>query len=111
VPAKVQVLRHRRVNHACPGCEQCVKSTPLPEQILAKTTACAGLLAHLVTSKDVDSLATIAKTNRIRPCWPREAVERQSSAAVTAANVADHQSRDPFGCMHLTPDKLQNSQV
>jgi hypothetical protein len=40
-----------------------------------------------------------------------EAVERQSSAAVTAANVADHQSRDPFGCMHLTPDKLQNSQV
>ena len=32
-------------------------------------------------------------------------------SAVTAANVADHQSRDPFGCMHLTPDKLQNSQV
>jgi transposase len=66
VPAKVQVLRHLRVKHACPGCEQCVKSTPLPEQILAKTRACAGLLAHLLTSKDVDSLATIAKTNRIR---------------------------------------------
>jgi hypothetical protein len=45
------------------------------------------------------------------PVLPREAVERQSSAAVTAANVADHQSRDPFGCMHLAPDKLQNSQV
>ena len=110
MPAKVQVLRHLRVKHACPGCEQCVKSTPLPEQILAKTSACAGLLAHLLTSKDVDSLATIAKTNRIRPL-PREAVERQSSAAVTAANAADHQSRDPFGCMHLTPEKLQNSQA
>jgi len=68
VPAKVQVLRRLRVKHACPGCEQCVKSTPLPEQILPKTGACAGLPAHLVTSKDVDSLATIAKTNRIRPC-------------------------------------------
>lgn len=33
---------------------------------LAKTSACAGLLAHLVTSKYVDPLATIAKTNRIR---------------------------------------------
>jgi hypothetical protein len=30
-------------------------------------SACAGLLAHLVTSKYVDSLATIAKTNTIRP--------------------------------------------
>ncbi len=65
---QVQVLRHLRVKHACPGCEQGVKSTPLPERILPKTSACAGLLAHLVTSKDVDSLATIAKTNRIRPC-------------------------------------------
>ena len=54
---------------------------------------------------------TIAKTKQNSPVLPREAAERQSSAAVTAANVADHQSRDPFGCMHLTPDKLQNSQV
>jgi transposase len=67
VPAKVQELRHLRVKHACPGCEQCVRSTPLPEQILGKTSDCPGLLAHLVTSKYVDSLATIAKTNRIRP--------------------------------------------
>jgi hypothetical protein len=45
VPAKVQVLRHLRVKYAR-----------------------AGLLVHLVTSKYVDSLAMIAKTNRIRPC-------------------------------------------
>ena len=44
MPPKVQVLRHLRVKHAR-----------------------AGLLAHLVTSKYVDSLATIAKTNRILP--------------------------------------------
>ena len=29
---------------------------------------CAGLLAHSVTSKYINSLATIAKTNSIRPC-------------------------------------------
>ena len=51
------------------------------------------------------------KDQQNSPVLPREAVERQSSAAVTAANAADHQSRDPFGCMHLTPDKLQNSQA
>jgi transposase len=56
VPAKVQVLRHVRVKYACPGCEQCVKSAPLPEHILPKTNASPSLLAQLVTSKYVDSL-------------------------------------------------------
>ena len=56
VPAKVQVLRHVRVKYACPGCEQCVRTAALPEHILPKTNASPGLLAHLVTSKYVDSL-------------------------------------------------------
>jgi transposase len=56
VPAKVQVLRHLRVKYACSGCEQGVKSAPVPEQMLPKSNASAGLLAHLVTSKYVDSL-------------------------------------------------------
>jgi transposase len=56
VPAKVQVLRHVRIKYACPGCEQCVKTAPVPEHILPKTNASPGLLAQLVTSKYVDSL-------------------------------------------------------
>ena len=56
VPAKVQVLRHVRVKYACPGCEQCVRTAALPKHILPKTNASPGLLAHLVTSKYVDSL-------------------------------------------------------
>lgn len=56
VPAKVQVLRHVRVKYACPGCEQCVKTAPLPQHILPKTNATPGLLAQVVTSKYVDSL-------------------------------------------------------
>jgi transposase len=41
---------------ACPGCEQCVKSAPLPPQILPKTNASPGMAAHVVTSKFVDAL-------------------------------------------------------
>jgi transposase len=56
VPAKIQVLQHIRKKYACPGCEQCVKTAPLPAQILPRTNAAPGLLAHLVTSKYVDAL-------------------------------------------------------
>jgi transposase len=56
VPAKVQVLQHVRKKYACPGCEQCVKTAPLPPQILPKTNASPGLVAHVVTSKFVDAL-------------------------------------------------------
>jgi transposase len=56
VPAKVQVLRHLRAKYVCPGCEQCVKTAPVVPQLLPKTNAAPGLLAHLVTAKYVDSL-------------------------------------------------------
>ena len=56
VAAKVQVLRHIRAKYVCRGCEQCVKTAPAPAQLLPKTNASPGLLAHLVTAKYVDSL-------------------------------------------------------
>ncbi len=56
VPAKVEVLQHVRVKYACSGCERCVKTAPPALQILPKTNAAPGLLAHLVTAKYVDSL-------------------------------------------------------
>lgn len=55
-PAKVQVLRHLRAKYVCAGCERCVKTAPVTAQILPKTNAAPGLLAHLVTAKYVDSL-------------------------------------------------------
>lgn len=55
-PAKVQVLRHIRKKYACRGCDQCVKTAALPMQILPRTNASPGLLAHLVTAKYVDAL-------------------------------------------------------
>jgi transposase len=78
VPAKVQVLRHVRVKYACPGCEQCVKSAPLPEHILPKSNAAPGLLAHLVTSKYVDSL----------PLYRQEAMFERYGARLPRATQA-----------------------
>jgi transposase len=56
VPPKIQVLQHVRKKYACPGCEQCLRTAPLPAQILPRTNAGPGLLAHLVASKYVDAL-------------------------------------------------------
>ena len=56
LPAKVQVLQHVRKKYACPGCERCLKTAALPPQILPKTNASPGLLAHLTTAKYVDAL-------------------------------------------------------
>jgi transposase len=56
VRPRIQVLQHVRKKYACPGCEQCVKTAPLPAQILPRSNAGPGLLAHIVTSKYVDAL-------------------------------------------------------
>jgi transposase len=62
VPAKVQVIRHIRYKYACKGCEgvesetPTVQIAPLPPQLIPKSMATAGLLAHIVVSKFEDAL-------------------------------------------------------
>lgn len=62
IPAKIQVIRHIRYKYACKGCEGvesdegAVKTAPLPAQIIPQGIATPGLLAHIITSKFVDSL-------------------------------------------------------
>ena len=63
VPAKIQVERHIRYKYACPVCEgvddegaPTVKIAPVPAQLLPKSMATAGLVAHIVTSKYEDAL-------------------------------------------------------
>jgi len=78
VPPKIQVLQHVRKKYACPGCEQCLKTAPLPAQILPKTNAAPGLLAHLVTSKYVDAL----------PLYRQEAIFARYGVALPRATQA-----------------------
>jgi transposase len=62
IPAKVQVIRNIGPKYACKHCEgidsngPTVKIAPAPAQLLAKSNATAGLLAHLFISKFADAL-------------------------------------------------------
>jgi transposase len=62
IPAKVQVIRHIRYKYACKSCEgvdsdgPTVKIAPAPVQLIPKSMATAGLLAHLLVAKFEDAL-------------------------------------------------------
>jgi transposase len=62
IPARLEVLRHIRPKYACKTCEgvetegATVKIAPLPKQIIEKSIASPGLLAHIITAKFVDAL-------------------------------------------------------
>jgi len=62
IPAKVQVIRHIRYKYACKSCEgvdsegPTVKIAAAPPQLIAKSIATPGLLAHLLVSKFEDAL-------------------------------------------------------
>jgi transposase len=62
VPAIIRVIRHIRPKYACKSCEgledagPTVKISPPPAQLIPKSIASEGLLAHVVTSKFADGL-------------------------------------------------------
>jgi transposase len=61
IPAKMQVIRNIRYKYACKNCEgteadePAVKIAPMPEQMIPKSMATPGLLAHVITAKFVDA--------------------------------------------------------
>ena len=62
IPARIQVLRHIRPKYACRGCEgveddgPSVRIAPVVPQIIPRSIASPGLLAHVLTGKFVDHL-------------------------------------------------------
>jgi transposase len=56
VPAKVRVLRHKRLKYCCPCCEGYIVTAPMPAQPIPKGIASPGLLAYSATSKFLDAL-------------------------------------------------------
>jgi len=62
IPARLRVERHIRYKYACKNCEgvedqgQTVKIAPLPVQLIPKSHATVGLLAHIGVSKFADGL-------------------------------------------------------
>ena len=62
IPAKLRVERHIRLKYACKSCEgvdddgPTVMIAPAPVQLIPKSNATAGLLAHIAVSKFADGL-------------------------------------------------------
>jgi transposase len=62
IPARLRVERHIRYKYACKECEgvddegPTVKIAPPPVQLIPKSNATAGLLAHIAVSKFVDAI-------------------------------------------------------
>jgi transposase len=62
IPAQLRVERHIRYKYACKSCEgveddgPTVKIAPAPVQLIRKSNATAGLLAHIAVSKFADGL-------------------------------------------------------
>ena len=63
VPAKLRVLRHKRLKYVCKSCESAgtagtstIVCAPAPLQMIPKGIPSAGLLAHVFVAKYVDAL-------------------------------------------------------
>ncbi len=62
IPAKMQVIRHIRYKYACKNCEGTDDDKPtvsiarMPDQLIPKSMATPGLIAHVMTAKFVDAL-------------------------------------------------------
>jgi transposase len=95
IPAKVQVIRHIRYKYACKGCEGVESLAPtvliaaLPPQLIPKSMATAGLLAHIVVSKFEDALPFHRQSKQLARLgidlpratlcnWARQVAERAS---------------------------------
>ena len=85
IPAKMQVIRNIRYKYACKNCEGvesdegAVKIAPLPPQIIPQGIATPGLLAHIITSKFVDSL----------PFYRQEKMFERIGVELSRANMAN----------------------
>lgn len=56
IPARIKVLRHRRLKYACPCCDRHIVTAKKPNQAIEKSIASAGLLAFIATQKYCDAL-------------------------------------------------------
>ena len=55
-PSTVRVLVHARLKMACPTCKEGVVVAPVPEKVIEKGLATAGMIANVIVSKSGDHL-------------------------------------------------------
>ncbi|MES2824202.1 MAG: IS66 family transposase [Pseudomonadota bacterium] len=62
IPAKIQVLHHKRLKYACPCCSSYLVTANKPAQPIEKSIASPALLAYVTTQKYVDGLPLYRQT-------------------------------------------------
>jgi transposase len=78
IPATVRVIEHVRIKYACKPCEANVKLALMPKQILPKSIATPGLLAHILVSKYNDHL----------PLYRQESILQRHGIDITRGTLA-----------------------
>lgn len=78
IPASIRVLRHIRKKYAC-SCGQCIKTAQSPAQVIPKSLASPGLLAHITVSKYQDAL----------PLYRQETILRRIGVELSRATLAN----------------------
>jgi transposase len=66
IPAKIQVLHHKRLTYACPCCESYLITATKPVQPIEKSIASPGLLASVAVQKYQDALPLYRQTDIFR---------------------------------------------
>jgi transposase len=66
IPAQIKVIRHLRNKYACPCCDGYIKVAEKPKQIIEKSIASPGLVAHVVTQKFVDGMPLYRQSESLK---------------------------------------------
>lgn len=66
IPAKIQVLHHKRLKYACPCCEGYLITATKPAQPIEKSIASPGLLAFVTVQKYADALPLYRQTDSFK---------------------------------------------
>ena len=75
IPARMQVIQNIRLKYVCKNCEgvendePAVSIAPVPAQLIPKSIATPGLLAHVLTAKFVDALPFYRQEKQFRQKW------------------------------------------
>lgn len=56
IPAKIKVVRHKRLTYACPCCDKHIVTAGKPKQPIEKSIASPSLLAYIAVQKYADAL-------------------------------------------------------
>lgn len=113
VPAKIKVIRHKRLKYACPCCDGYIVTADKPRQPIEKSIASSGLLAYIATSKYADALPLYRQSEMFKRIGIELDRTNMANWMVRCGELAqplinlliEHLHQQP--CLHLDETTLQ----